>query len=394
MASSNEQPAASLVSGVQVGPVGQGAKVAIDGQRGIVIIAGGGTGGHIYPGIAIAREVQRLHPNLEVHFVGAQGGLEEKIVPREGFPLHLVPIGKLHHSVGLKTRLKTVIKMPWAFISAMRILRRLRPVAVLGVGGFASGPILFAASLFGHRSLIWEPNAFPGLANRLLASRVNECLLVFEEAGRYLKAKRTTRAGLPVRASMVPAPRQQGERPLRVLVFGGSQGARFINDVVSQAIQVDGGWLDRIELVHQTGPSDFARIKSLYSEAPSRIQVFDYLYDMDQRYAWADLVICRAGASTVAEICACQKAAIFIPLPTAADDHQRKNAEVLTRAEAGMILNQKELTPDKLRETLESFVKDRSRIRIFEENVRRFQFPNAAEKIVDRLLASNDISNG
>jgi UDP-N-acetylglucosamine--N-acetylmuramyl-(pentapeptide) pyrophosphoryl-undecaprenol N-acetylglucosamine transferase len=355
--------------------------------KGHVIIAGGGTGGHIYPGVAIARAVEKLHPQLKVHFVGAEGGLEEKIVPREGFPLHTVPVGKLHHSVGLLTRIRTLLTLPLAFVVALRILLRLKPVAVLGVGGFASGPMLFVASLFGYRSLIWEPNAYPGLANRLLSKRVDECLLVFEEAGRHMKADRKTPVGLPVRSTMVPAPRETDPaRPLRVLVFGGSQGARFINHLVAEAVRVGDGWLSGIEMVHQTGPLDFPQIKAAYAGAPESIQVFEYLHDMDQRYAWADLVVCRSGASTVAEICACQKAAIFIPLPTAADDHQRKNAEVLVREDAALMFLQKDLSADIFRKTLETFRDDRSQIARLEANVRRFQFPNAAEKIVERLL--------
>ena len=363
-------------------------------KTGIVVIAGGGTGGHIYPGVAIARAVEKLHPGVKVHFVGAEGGLEEKVVPREGFPLHTVKIGKLHHSAGLLTRLKTVFNMPLAFFGAVKILRELKPIAVLGVGGFASGPMLFVASLFGYRSLIWEPNAYPGLANRLLARRVNECLLVFEEAGRHLSARRTTRAGLPVRATMLPAPRAERDanKPLKVFVFGGSQGARFINNVVSAAMKTGDGWLEGIELVHQTGSLDFARMREAYKGAPERIQVHEYIHDMDKRYAWADLVVCRAGASTVAEICACQKAAIFIPLPTAADDHQRKNAEVLSRANAAVLLPQKEdgkdLTPEMFRGILEHFRDTRGQIAKLEENVRQFQFPNAAEKIVERMLAA------
>lgn len=357
-----------------------------------VIIAGGGTGGHIYPGVAIGRAVERLHPELEVHFVGAEGCLEEKIVPREGFPLHTVPIGRLHHSVGLSTRVKTLLKMPMAFVKAVGILRETRPVAVLGVGGFASGPMLFVASLFGYRSVIWEPNAFPGMANRLLARWVNECLVVFDEAGRLLRARRTTKAGLPVRATMRYHAREGGDRPLRVLVFGGSQGARFINNMVSESVLSGGDWLRNIELVHQTGPLDFARIKELYRSAPADIQagvqVFEYLHDMDQRYAWADVVVCRGGASTVAEICACQKAAVFIPLPTAADNHQQKNAEVLMKADAAMMLLQKDLTPALFQETIRRFRDDRELINKFEENIRQFQFPNAADKIVERLLAS------
>lgn len=364
------------------------------GESGIVVIAGGGTGGHIYPGVAIARAVEKHNPQLKVHFVGAEGGLEEKIVPREGFPLHTVPVGKLHKSAGLKVRIKTLLTLPLAFVAAIRLLFRLKPVAVLGVGGFASGPMLFAASLFRYRSLIWEPNAYPGLANRLLARRVDECLLVFEEAGQHLQAKKKTRAGLPVRATMVPMSRvETGSRPLRILVFGGSQGARFINFLIAETMRDGGGWLKDIELVHQTGPHDYKKIKDIYDGAPDRVKVFEYLHDMDQRYQWADLVICRAGASTVAEICACEKAAIFIPLPSAADDHQRKNAEVLANAKAAMLLPQKDangvtLTADKMRDVIKSIRDDRSTLRTFEQNIKRFQFPQAAEMIAERLLES------
>lgn len=353
-----------------------------------VIIAGGGTGGHIYPGIAIARAVERLHPEFKVHFVGARGGLEEKIVPREGFPLHLVPVGKLHHSVGVATRLKTLLTLPLAFFKAWSILRELKPVAVLGVGGFASGPMLFVSSLFGYRSLVWEPNAMPGMTNRMLAKRVDEVLVVFDEARGFFKSDAVVKSGLPVRSTMIPAPREKGSRPLRLLVFGGSQGARFINNLVSAALRDGDGWLSGVEVVHQTGPHDFARIRDSYAGAPSSIQVFEYLHDMDKRYAWADLVVCRAGASTVAEIAACQKAAIFIPLPTAADDHQRKNAEALARAGAAEMFTQDQLTPEKFRDTLKRFRDDRSLIDAFEANVRQFQFPHADEKIVDRLLGS------
>jgi UDP-N-acetylglucosamine--N-acetylmuramyl-(pentapeptide) pyrophosphoryl-undecaprenol N-acetylglucosamine transferase len=352
-----------------------------------VIIAGGGTGGHIYPAIAIGRAVEKLRPDIEVHFVGAPGGMEERIVPREKFPLHLVPIGKLHHTVGLATRLKTILKMPLAFVKAVQILRELKPVAVLGVGGFASGPILFVSSLFGYRSLIWEPNAFPGMANRLLSRMVSECLLVFEEASRFLRAKHVTKSGIPVRAAMVPREHHDfAARPLRVLVFGGSQGARAINNVVCESVVGGGDWLSGVELVHQTGSLDFARIREAYKSAPPNVQVLEYLHDMEARYAWADIVVCRAGAATVAEICACEKAAIFVPLPTAADNHQQKNAEVLARANAAVMILQKDFNHASFEATVKRFRDDRSQVRAFESNVRQFQFPQAAEKIVERLL--------
>jgi UDP-N-acetylglucosamine--N-acetylmuramyl-(pentapeptide) pyrophosphoryl-undecaprenol N-acetylglucosamine transferase len=184
---------------------------------------------------------------------------------------------------------------------------------------------------------------------------------------------------------MVPQPRPSG-LPLRVLVFGGSQGARAINEVVSKSVVGGGDWLDGVELVHQTGSLDYPRIKALYEQATSNIQLFEYLHDMEQRYAGADLIVCRAGASTVAEICAGRKAAVFIPLPTAADDHQRKNAEVLVRGGGAEMVLQKDFSPEVLQSVVKAFRDDRSKIRQLEENVTRFAFPNAAEAIVDRIM--------
>lgn len=361
-----------------------------------VIVAGGGTGGHIYPGVAIARAMQRLHPDIRVHFVGARGGLEEKIIPREGFPLHLVEVGRLHKSVGLVAQLKTLITLPMAFVRSARILRDVQPEAVLGVGGFASGPLLFVAALLGYRSLIWEPNAFPGLTNRILARLVSECLLVFHEAARFIKAKRVTPSGLPVRASMRPRTGagnydpSVAARPLRVLVFGGSQGARGINLAVSQAVAEGGDWLSGVEVVHQTGSPDWPRIRDLYAQTPAEtrtsVQAHEYLHDMDERYAWSDVVFCRSGASTVAEICACEKAAVFVPLPTAADDHQRKNAEALSKSGAAVLVPQSEFTAEKFKEIVRGFRDNRESLSRLEASARSFQFPNAAEKIVARVL--------
>ena len=296
-----------------------------------VIIAGGGTGGHIYPGVAIARTLEKAYPDIEVHFVGATGGLEEKIIPREKLPLHTVRIGKLHPSVGLLARVRTLLTLPIALWRVALILRELKPISVLGVGGFASGPILFVASFLRYRTLIWEPNAYPGLTNRWLAGRVSECLVVFDEAGKFLKARRVTKSGLPVRSTMVPAPDLNQSGRLRILVFGGSQGARFINnlmcDTVAESLRSgEQTWLERVEIIHQTGAADFTRIRDAYRAAnvPSNIQVFEYLHDMDARYHWADFVICRSGASTVAEICACEKAALFY---SAADGSRRSSEE-------------------------------------------------------------------
>lgn len=400
-----------------------------------IIIAGGGTGGHIYPGLAIGREVKKQHPDIEVLFVGAVGGLEEKIVPREGFPLVTLPIGKLHRSAGLSTRLKTLFLVPWALMRALWVLVRVRPLAVLGVGGYASGPILLMASILGVRSIIWEPNAYPGLANRLLARWVDECLVVFGEASRHLNARKIVEAGLPVRDSIRPAnlgtdpadlsmsqtrassggtgPTSRREGALRVLIFGGSQGARFLNDVVSSMIVEKSQELTGFKFVHQSGSADYDRIKKIYQKSDridfklenrhtdtgqrvasqeksaTCVHLFEYLNDMDARYRWADIVICRAGASTVAEICASHKAAIFVPLPTAADDHQKKNAEVLVNKHAAFMIEQKDLSVGSLFGLLKKIENQPVMIEDLEKEVAKFKFPNAAKRIVEHLIVND-----
>ncbi len=350
-----------------------------------IFIAGGGTGGHIYPGIAIARAILKLDHEVEIQFIGAAGGLEEKIVPREGFKLFLVSSGRLHKSVSLLTRFMTLLKMPIALIQSFLLLLKFRPAAVLGVGGFASGPMLLTASLLGFKTYIWEPNAMPGLANRWLSRFVTETLLVFEEARQYLHAKKIRKVGIPVRFSLEA--RAVSKEKLKILIFGGSQGARAINEIVFKliergAIEV----LNQIEVIHQTGPLDFARAQKLYEKAPAHFQCFEYLHDMKERYQWSDLVIARSGASTVAEVIACRKAAIFIPLPTAADDHQRKNAEVLVKRNAAEMILQKDLSLERLLSILSDFIKHRDKISKISQSVQSFEFANSDEEIAKILL--------
>ncbi len=357
-----------------------------------ILIAGGGTGGHIYPGVAIARAILATRPNLKVEFVGARGGLEEKIIPREGFTLHLIPVGKLHASVGRWTQIKTLLGLPLAFVKAWQILSSVRPQAVLGVGGFASGPLLAVAALRGFRTLIWEPNAHAGLANRWLARIVDRVLVVFEAARAQLQRPDAITTGLPVRAEIRPrSPRVRAPGELRVLVFGGSQGARFINQVVAQAVRDGGSWLNGVELVHQTGRLDHPTVSPIYRELGNpRLTCHEYLHDMHERYAWADVVVCRAGASTVAEIAAAGKAAVFVPLPTAADDHQRKNAEVLVKAGAAMMIEQRDLKVSTLTSLIQKLRDDVQSLVEIEKAVLKFAEFDAAGKIASEVLGDSD----
>ncbi len=360
-----------------------------------ILIAGGGTGGHIYPGVAIARAILAMRQDLRVEFVGARGGLEEKIIPREGFALHLIQVGKLHASVGWWTQIKTLFGLPLAFVQAWKILSRVNPQAVLGVGGFASGPLLAVAALRGFRTLIWEPNAHAGLANRCLSRFVKKVLVVFEAARAQLRRPDAITTGLPVRAEIRPKPRRDRQSgQLRVLVFGGSQGARFINQIVAQAVREGGAWLQGVELVHQTGRLDFANVCPIYAERGNpQLTCHEYLHDMHERYAWADVILCRAGASTVAEIAAAGKAAVFVPLPTAADDHQKKNAEVLVRAGAALMIEQRNLSVQSFTALIEKLRDDVWSLVGIEKAVEKFAEFDAAGKIAREVLGDSGLSN-
>ncbi|MCB0366793.1 MAG: undecaprenyldiphospho-muramoylpentapeptide beta-N-acetylglucosaminyltransferase [Bdellovibrionaceae bacterium] len=357
--------------------------------RQTVFIAGGGTGGHIYPALAIARGLLELNSELDIHFVGSPVGLETQIIPNQGFPLHLVPIGRLNRNVGLGERLKTLVGLPLSFFVALFLLLKFRPKLLLGVGGFASAPVLFVGALCGFKTVIWEPNAYPGLANRWLAKVVGLGLVVFSEAKDLLRVKRVLKIGLPVRKEIeeLAGSRRPHLGPLRILIFGGSQGARGINNTVCDAVCKGGDWLDQVEIIHQTGKHDFASVKAKYQSDGARVDVREYLPNIHEQYAWADMVICRAGVSTIAELAAAAKPAILVPFPFASDDHQQKNAEALVKDDAAVMVIQKDFTPDRLVRIIREIVRNPARLEQLSGNIRRFHQPKAAEGTAKVLLA-------
>lgn len=350
-----------------------------------ILIAAGGTGGHIYPALAMAEAFLRKEPDARIAFVGTAHGLENKIIPPKGFVVHHLPIGRLNSNVGLAERLGTVLKMPLALLQSARLLRREKPDFVLGVGGHASGPLLLVAAFMGYRTGIWEPNAMPGLANRWLARFVGDSWVVFEEARAFLGRGRS--AGVPVRREIEePRAAAAPDGRFHILVFGGSQGARGINNCTLALLQEGGDWLKDVHVVHQTGPADFARIRDGYAQFSAPVEVHEYLHDMAARYARADLVICRSGTGTLSELAACGKPAILIPFPFASDDHQRKNAESLVKKGAAVMIVQKDLTPERLRAEIVRLKQDRVSLSEMGAAVRGFHRPQAAEKLVDEFV--------
>jgi UDP-N-acetylglucosamine--N-acetylmuramyl-(pentapeptide) pyrophosphoryl-undecaprenol N-acetylglucosamine transferase len=353
-----------------------------------ILIAAGGTGGHIYPALAIA-DALREAADVNVAFVGTESGLENKLVPPAGYHVFHLPIGRLNGKVSRRERITTLLKLPLAFWVSARLLRRQKPDLVLGVGGHASGPLLLVASRLGYRTAIWEPNAMPGLANRLLARFVDECWVVFPEARALLKNKNTRTAGMPIRREIEATASGGGERKkFRLLVFGGSQGARGINDAVVAMVRAGGAWLDDLEIVHQTGAGDFTRVREAYGpDLPKYpVDLREYLHDMGQQYARADLVIARSGTGTLSELAACGKAAILIPFPYAADDHQRKNAESLVARDAAVMIVQKDLTPERLRTEIDALREDPERRARMIARVRDFHVPKAAQNLATEFL--------
>jgi UDP-N-acetylglucosamine--N-acetylmuramyl-(pentapeptide) pyrophosphoryl-undecaprenol N-acetylglucosamine transferase len=351
-----------------------------------VIIAAGGTGGHIFPGVAIAREFKRRDPKTEILFVGTPRGLESKIVPREGFTLEMIQVGALK-GVSARERASSLVGLPAGFVSARGILRRYKPDVVIGVGGYSSGPVLLMAALLRIPTMVVEPNAMPGFTNRVLARFVRGAALSFEDARKYFRGKVVV-TGNPVRSDFARLKKKERGHKLNVLIFGGSQGAHAINTAVIEALPLLAGAKDRLAITHQTGERDFEVVKRGYLDAGfAESDVRPFIDDMADQFERADLLVCRSGATTAAEVAAAGKAAIFVPFPFATDDHQRKNAEAFERVGAGRMILQKELTAERLTAEITRLIESPDEICRMEEASRGLGRPDSAERAVDLAIA-------
>src|SRR6185436_18773504 len=356
-----------------------------------VVIAGGGTGGHLYPGIAVARELQSRQPDAVVSFAGTAQGIEARVIPREGFPLDVIrSSGVKGKSIG--GRLRGAMLLPLSLLDSWRLLSARRPSLVIGVGGYSSGPVVMVAALRGLPTMLLEQNAVPGLTNRLLAWMVKAAAVTFESTQAFFGAKAFV-SGNPVRPEFFHAagPNQESARDdttsvTRVLVFGGSQGAHAINVAMVEAAPQLAAGRPPVRLTHQTGERDVEMVRTAYRQAGIQGEVEPFLYDMGRRLADADLIVCRAGATTLAEITAAGKAAILIPLPTATDDHQRKNAESLVDAGAAELLLQHDASGEALASRVQALAADPARRQRIASVARGLAKPDAARVIVDRAL--------
>ena len=353
-----------------------------------MLIAGGGTGGHLYPGIALAREVQRRDPGAAIAFVGTASGVEAKVVPREGFPLELIRVAGLKGKSRID-RLKGFALLPVAAIDAWRLLSNYRPDIVVGVGGFASGPVLMLAALRGYPTMLLEQNALPGITNRLLARVVRAAAVTFDEALRFFPGTGFV-SGNPVRPEFFHEAKEADDRldspprAARILIFGGSQGAHALNVAMVAAAARLAAAGTRVAITHQTGERDVERVRAAYLAAGLEARVEAFLYEMEREMSRADLVICRAGATTLSELAASGRPAILVPLPTATDDHQRRNAEVIARRGGAEVIEEHELTGDRLADLVLALMQDGQRRADMSRAIRTFARPDAASRIADR----------
>jgi len=359
-----------------------------------VIVAGGGTGGHLFPGVAIAEEVKARDPASEVLFVGTARGIEARVCPKLGWPLELIDASGLK-TVGALGALRGLARVPRALVQSRHIVRRFRPDVVLGVGGYASGPVVLAAKLSGVPTAILEPNSVPGLANKLVGRLVRHVFLAFDESRPYFPARRTSLSGNPIRAQLnekllaASAAAATSDAPPHLFCFGGSLGARAVNALFADAaIDLHARGV-RFTATHQTGKEDLEPTRARYAAAgpglAALVDVREFIDDMAREYGRADLVVSRAGATTVAELTAVGRPANLIPYPTAADDHQTVNARALADAGAALVYKQSELNAKSLADTLARLLADRDARAAMQSAMKALSRPAAARDIVDWL---------
>jgi UDP-N-acetylglucosamine--N-acetylmuramyl-(pentapeptide) pyrophosphoryl-undecaprenol N-acetylglucosamine transferase len=344
------------------------------------ILAGGGTGGHVIPALAIANELKKSYA-AEVLFIGTARGIENRLVPAAGYPLRLVRVGALKN-VSLMTRAKTAFDLPRAVWNAGRMLNEFAPDVVIGVGGYASGPAMLAAVVKHIPTLAFEPNVIPGFANRVVARFVSGAAVHFEETAKYFRHAEVT--GVPVRQAFFDIAVLDNKKcsgTPTLLVFGGSQGAHAINDAMIRCLPELRRQAPGIHIIHQTGERDYNDALAAYQNLGEPAEVSKFIEDMPSAFARADLVVCRSGASTVAEITAAGKPAIFVPFPRAADDHQRVNAEALAREGAAVVVEESKLEGVWLAETIAALLNDPPRLQAMSEAAQSLAHPNAARDI-------------
>ncbi len=359
-------------------------------------MAGGGTGGHLFPAIALAEEFRKRDSSVEVEFVGVKGGLEEKIVPGYGYPLTLLNVEGFKGGRGLK-RAVAIVKVLAATMKAVKILRDIRPDGVIGSGAYSSAPVVLAARLLGIKTAIMEQNALAGLTNRLLGRIVDRVYTAFPEAGEFFPQKKTLLAGNPMRREILKKVSEssglpkggtgkKGKARFTILIFGGSQGATAINAAFLDATEYLTDIWDNLDVIHQTGEKGYSFVKEAYERKKLNVRLYKFIDFMADAYASADLVVCRAGATSMAEIAAFGLVSILVPYPFASDNHQEVNARCMVNGGAAVMIPQEKLTGRSLAESIRQFYEDPGKLRDTRKKARGFGRVAAARVIVDDFM--------
>ena len=350
-----------------------------------VLIAGGGTGGHLFPGIALAEELTtRDTKRNDVVFVGTERGLEARVVPAEGYTLETIPVQGLKR-MGFWKFLKGLLALPMALIASWRILKKYRPDVVVGVGGYASGPVVLAAWLQRIPTAVQEQNALPGFTNKVLGKIVNVVFTAFEEARRFFPEKKVQLIGNPIRRKLMDNYLRSHVRQERftVLVFGGSLGAKAINQKMLEALDSLSDLKGQIQFIHQTGKNDVEGVRKGYADKGFSAEVLEFIDDMSAAYARADLVVCRSGATTLAELTVCKKASILIPFPYATDNHQEVNAGAMVATGAAVMFRESELSGQKLAQEIRALKESPEKLKKMEKQAALLGRPEAAKELAD-----------
>ncbi len=354
-----------------------------------IVIAGGGTGGHIFPGVAIAEEFLK-RGKAEILFVGTGNRMEKEVLGGLGFPLRPIRVAGFKGKGPLKV-VHSLLKLPASLWESFRILQAFAPRLVIGVGGYSSGPVVLMARLMGIRTAVAEQNALPGLTNRILGRFADRIFLTYGETRKWFAPEKSFVTGNPVRAAFLEAKEAPGrEGPFTILIFGGSQGARSINRTLAGTLPYFKDMQLDLRIIHQTGKDDLPYVADIYSTYGIKAEVRPFIEDMVSAYRQADLVICRAGATSIAELTVLGKAAILIPFPFAVDDHQRKNAAALAEAGAAVVMDERDLEGKEMAETIAGFYHDRELLREMERKSAALGNVRAAADIVDNCLALLD----
>lgn len=354
-----------------------------------ILIAGGGTGGHLFPGIAVAQEALSRNPENDVLFVGTSRGLEGTLLDKIGFRLRTISVGGVIGRGASKT-IKNLFLIPRAMIQSLKIIRDFKPDLAFGVGGYASGPTILVARLAGIKTAIAEQNALPGITNRLLGFIVDKVFITYPETSRWFSPAKTVLTGNPVRRGFYREHQDENTAAAKrftLLVFGGSQGAAAINEAMIDAILHLNKASLNLRIIHQAGRKDLAYVTKSYEDYGLDAEVLPFIMDMPKSMREADLVICRAGATSIAEITSLGKAAILVPYPFATHDHQTKNAQALAGRGAAELISQQRLSGPKLAQTILKFYNNREMLAAMGKKAAALGQPEAASSIVDHLLA-------